>query len=408
MKSLIIKYISDKLSIPVERKLFHKFSTWVGIISVALGSLAILVSLSILGGFEKMLNENAVKFTSHINVSGFNRRVIPNYQDKILVIKANSPEIKSAYPVLQREGLISSKEFVEGIVIKGINSEFENQLKNNIIAGSFEFSNTEAKEIIIGKKLADKLNINLGDDVVIYSIKDYNKSNISYPEINKFKLKAIYETGMSQYDDIIVYLPYLAAANAFKLNPTDATSIEIILHNVKDIIKVQTRIENLIDYPYNLINNFYELHSSIFAWIEIQKEPIPLVLGLISIVAIFNIITILLITIVEKTKSIAILSTLGLDKFSILKIFVFQGLKIGIKGLLIGGTVSLVFSLLQMNFKLIRLQGSVYFLDSLPIEINPMHYIYIIIFTISITVLATITPAYIALKIKPAAAFRFK
>jgi lipoprotein-releasing system permease protein len=373
-----------------------------------LGSLAILVSLAVLGGFEKMLNENAVKFTSHIKIKGFGLRAIPDFEEKIKVLKSNLPEISNAYPILERESLISSKEFVDGIILEGVNDSFKSQVKNNIIKGEFSFSDKNSKEIIIGKKLADKLNVDLGGEVIIYTIKDYSKKDFSFPEVNKFKVKAIYETGMAQYDDLIVYVPYATAGAILKLPENYATSIEIILNDVSKVRSIQDKIETLIDYPYNFTSNFYELHSSIFAWIEIQKEPIPLVLGLISIVAIFNIITILLITIVEKTKSIAILRTLGLGRRSILQIFMMQGLKIGLKGVIIGSSIAITFSILQLNFKLIKLQGSIYFLDSVPIEINWLHYLLVFIFTLTITIIATITPALIALRIKPAQALRFK
>jgi lipoprotein-releasing system permease protein len=132
------------------------------------------------------------------------------------------------------------------------------------------------------------------------------------------------------------------------------------------------------------------------------------VLGLISIVAVFNILTILLVTVVEKTKTIGILRTLGFRNRDIIYIFIFQGLKIGLIGTVLGSVIALIFSILQANFQLIRLPGEIYFIDALPIDINIVHYLIVIGTALTLSFLATLIPSFIAVRINTINALRFR
>jgi lipoprotein-releasing system permease protein len=145
-----------------------------------------------------------------------------------------------------------------------------------------------------------------------------------------------------------------------------------------------------------------------FAWIELQKEPIPIVLGLISIVAVFNILTILLITVVEKTHSIGILRALGLTNREIISIFIYQGTSIGFFGTLLGCGLALAFSIVQQQYGLIHLPGEIYFMDKLPVAINPIHYVIVIGISVVLSLAATLIPSFIAVKINTIKALRFK
>ena len=230
---------------------------------------------------------------------------------------------------------------------------------------------------------------------------------MSYPDIEKFRLKGIYETGMAQYDDIYVYIPFKKSASFFKMPENRASSIDIMLYDVNEAPAVAKNIEELLGYPY-FCYTVYDLHKAIFTWIEYQKAPIPLVLGLISIVAVLNIITILLITVVEKTHSIGILRAIGMKKSGIISIFVFQGTTIGLIGTLTGCSLGFFLCWLQLHFSIIKLDGSVYFLDTLPIKLSLWHYEIVISISILLSVLATFIPSFIASKISPIRAIRFR
>jgi lipoprotein-releasing system permease protein len=168
-----------------------------------------------------------------------------------------------------------------------------------------------------------------------------------------------------------------------------------------------SKIEDLLGYPF-FCYTVFDLHSSMFAWIELQKAPIPLVLALISIVAVFNIITTLLITVVEKTHSIGIFKALGMKSKDILLIFVFQGVFIGLMGTLTGCSLGFLACLLQKTYGIIKLQGDIYFLDTLPMQISLWHYAVVGSLSIILSFISSFIPASIAVRVNTIKAIRFK
>ncbi len=404
----LIKYISQRLSQSAKRQRFLNFSRMVALLSVMLGSLALLVSLSVLSGFDKALHEKAIRFTSHIKLFAYNREPLPDYKNTIENMKFKFPEIKAVAPVIEREGLIRSKSYIEGIVIRGIKTELDiTHQRDNIIAGKFDFSNVNAKEIILGKRLADKLSINVGDSIIIYAMREKELGSMKYPDISRFKVRGIYETGMAKYDDMIIYIPFGRAASIFRVPEGATLAYDIMLKDVSMVKPILKALEQELGFPYYGLTVF-DIHGSMFAWIELQKEPIPIVLGLISIVAVFNILTILLVTVVEKTKTIGILRTLGLRNRDIISLFILQGTKIGLYGTLIGSAIALLFCILQSQFHLIHLPGEIYFVDSLPVDINLLHYLIVIGTAVLLSFFATLIPSFIAVRVNTIAALRFR
>lgn len=408
MNFSLIRYIASEISRSRTNSRFLNFARLVAVISVALGTMALIISLSVLGGFDKMLRDNAVKFTSHISVTTFNRKPIAKYEGTIDSLKRDFKSITAVAPIISREGLISSKDFIEGIMIRGYSSKYDiTNLKANIKQGNFGFSADDAKEIVIGRRLADKLNVGIGTSIVLYAMTETQMATMSFPDINKFKIVGIYETSMAKYDDIAVFIPFRTASRIFRLPENTATGLEILLDDIEKA-KTQTDIiQTYLGYPFFCLSVF-DTHSSIFAWIDLQKKPIPIVLGLISIVAIFNIITILLITVVEKTYSIGILRALGMPRKNIVLLFIIQGTALGIAGTFAGSFISLALCLAQDWFHIVRLQGNIYFLDTLPILISPWHYLMIGLVSIFLSFISTLIPALIATKINPIKAIRYK
>jgi lipoprotein-releasing system permease protein len=212
---------------------------------------------------------------------------------------------------------------------------------------------------------------------------------------------------MQLYDDILLFIPFEKAAEFFEMPSNNVTSYEIMLSDKSRIAELALEIEDFLGYPHYALT-VYDLHRSIFLWIELQQEPIPIVLGLITIVAVLNIITTLLITVVEKTHTIGILRTLGLSRRKVLGIFLYRGFKIGLTGTIIGSTIGYGFCIIQQKYEIIKLQGDIYFLDALPVHFDVLHLLLIASLTLVFSVLASMFPALAALKITPLKAIRFK
>jgi lipoprotein-releasing system permease protein len=304
--------------------------------------------------------------------------------------------------------LIRSSSYIDGAVLRGIeNSSKPSGIVDKIVEGKFDFDSNTSKEIVIGRDLAKKLNVSVGNKVMLIVMsKDSAIRNFS-PDIEEFNVKGVYHTGMTLYDETVVFMPSGTATEFFHQMPGSASYLEIMLDDINKSPVISKAIMDDFGYPY-YATTIFERHAAMFAWIDLQKEPIPIVLGLITIVAVFNIITILLITIVEKTHSVGILRALGMPSGQLLKIFVIQGLILGVIGTIIGCLLGFSFFYIQDVYKLIHLKGEIYYLDTLPVAFSAWHYVIVGGFSILLSFLASIVPASISLRISPIKAIRFK
>ncbi len=404
-----INFLSKRFSEPEKRKLFFGFTRMVALLSVMIGSIALIISLSILEGFDLKLRDSAYRFTSHIHIKSFADAPYDNLEESLSKIRSEFDYVLDVKPTLQKEGLIRAGKNLEGIVINGFdfNQDITN-FQSFIRKGSNAFSDPSAKEIIIGRDLADVLDVDLGDQIIMYALLTNNSNgNIPDSKIRKLTVVSIYETGMTKYDKTMVYVPFDMLQQVVGFEKDQCTGFDVTLKDVKKAPIHAIDMERKLGYPFYCLS-VQQIHRSLFAWIELQKEPIPIVLGLISIVAVLNIITMLLITVVEKTKNIGILRALGMPARKILGIFILQGLRISFIGTCLGLLVSYLFSILQQSYSLITLDGEIYFLDSMPIEIIPEYYIIVFLVSISLGFLSTLIPATIALKITPLQAIKYK
>lgn len=399
----VIKFVVRKYSSVESRKGFIGFVWWAAVISIALGVIALTISVSVLDGFQKAIQENAIRFTAHIKVMTFTRKPILNIDEELKKIIAVDG-VESAFPSITKEVLIRTKSAVDGITLQNLhkgNIESLRKIELNTRKNLYE-----CKGIIVGKMLADRLSLKLGDTVLLMSISVAD--SLALPKVNFVRtiVEGMFESGMGKYDDLFAYtnIDIFQEFNSKEKNV--ANSIDVYVKNIKQIDTIAKRIENALWYPFYCFT-FYDLHSSIFAWIELQKEPIPIVLSLITLVAIFNVVTFLLVNVVEKTKSIGIFSTLGLSSKEISFIFLFLGMKIALLGLIFGVMFSLVFALLQVNFGIIHLDSKIYYFSVLPISISFSKYFLVIVFTLLLTFLSSLIPALIASRIKPVKAIRF-
>lgn len=386
---------------------FVNFAWWSSLVSIVLGVVALVVSLAILDGFDSMLRENAIRFTSHIKLLTFNRSPIRNAHEIQNELLNNIPQVTRVVPTIEKEVLIKYRNTLDGVLLKAFIS-YDNfpEIEKLVRYGNRKFSSVDANEVILGKMLADKIGADVGDSIVLATARVKSQDGLVFPTYEKFKIIGFYESGMAKYDGLVVYAPYRSAAKFSGFDSISATSFDIFIKDITKINSIANRIEDVLGYPFFCFT-FYELHSSIFAWIELQKEPIPIVLSLITIVAVFNIVTFLLINIVEKTKSIGILAVLGMKRREIVALFIQYGLKIVALGTSVGFLLAFLFCIIQKEYRIIHLDSKIYYLNALPIDISLLHYLIVAGFTFSIGLASAIIPSVIASKIKPVQALRF-
>lgn len=379
------------------------------IIGIAIGVAVVIIALTVLDGFENVVSEKITSFNSHVKVTGFGSRnlpspsmVIPELQEQF---QDNFTRIQ---PYVSKLTIIKSKKMTEGITLTGIEAGNNSELSGFIQTGSFNLQNDSGlPKIILGKTLSEKLLIKVGDTVTIFSLKnDQSPSLENPPAIEQFYVSGIYESGMSEYDDLNAFVSFSTAQKMFGMG--DLISGYNI--KVKDLSRVKYLAEQLQDflgYPY-YVRTIFQVHQNIFTWIELQKEPIPIILGLIIFVAVFNIVGTLLMIVLERTNSVGILRSLGANRKLIMKTFLLHAMYLILIGVLIGNFLALVLTLLQQKFDIISLPDKIYFVTHVPISIELKNYLLVTTVTIAVSLVASMLPAVIASKIKPISAIRFE
>ena len=401
---VVKKYITHKGD-----KKFISLISLITIIGIALGVSIMIITLSILDGFESTITRKVINFNSHIKITSFGNRDLQSDPNTLEQIKRDLQEhMVSLNPYLSKLAIIRSDTHSEGITLLGIGSNRqETEIGSFITEGSLDsLAGASLPGIALGAKLAEKLFISLGDTITIFSLKnDRIPSPSNPPAILQFKVNAIYKSGMKEYDDIYGYVDLDLMRKLLDLGEV-LSGYNIKLNNITLADSFSNHLQNELRYPY-YVRSIFTLHRNIFTWIELQKKPIPLVLGLIVIVAVFNIVGTLLINVLEKTKEIGILKSLGAKRKQILSVFIYQGIFLGGVGIIIGNLLALILSYIQNNYQIISIPQSVYYLSTIPIEINLFNYVLISFLAIILSLLASLIPSFVASKVKPVSAMRF-
>lgn len=402
MKLTQIKYFIDKIHNTKGSGKIIKFTTYAAFFSVFIGSFALIISLSILDGFEDMLTNTTSKFTSDISVVSMNGIMV--VQDSIDFSNVNN--IKAISPVIEKPIIVRQKNDIDGFVLRGIDYKADiNNFKQNLESDKFNFSSDSANEVIISKNVAKSMNLEVGDNLIFYTI-DVEQKSSPKTKFSRFKIVGFYNTGLGEYDKTILISPLKSVRAFFDIDPAKSTRLEIVVKNKSNLERTSSEIAQIVPFPY-MVKNVFDFQRMALIWIQVQKEPVPLVLGIITLVAVLNVVTMLLILIVEKTNQIGILKILGMKSIDIIKIFVFIGVRISLIASLSGALFAFILSLIQKNYGIIKLDSSVYFLDTVPISINPIHYLIVITNAVLISAIVVTIPSIISSKIKPLKVLRF-
>lgn len=397
------KYISNKQS--------SKFLSLVSIISVigiAIGTAVLIISLTILNGFEEIVAQKIINFNSHIKITAFGNRNLPD-SDVIEseIIQKIGNDFHSSSKFISKLGIIKSRTVSEGVTILGIDTATDNtNIKEYIVDGKYELDAEEYKQIILGKKLSEKINVAVNDRITIFSLRrDELPDADNPPAIEQFIVTGIFESGMAEYDDLNVYISLDNAKELFETQ-NSISGYNIRLNNVNSIDSTANALQDLLGYPY-YVRTVFQVHQNIFTWLDLQKEPIPIILGLIIVVAIFNIVGTMLMIVLERTSSIGVLKAIGFTKKKILQIFFVQGIFLGVLGIAIGCILAFVLSYLQLQFDLITLPGSIYFISTVPISIDLENYLIVAGIGLALSLLASLIPSYIASRMNIISSIRF-
>jgi lipoprotein-releasing system permease protein len=385
---------------------FVSFITYISIVGVALGVAALIIAVSIMNGFEEEIKSKVSGLVSHVQISSFLNNGIADHEYGMKQIKENIEGVTGVSRYVQKEAVIRAKDKIEGIIFKGIDpNEDISNTREKVVEGEFNLSpvDSNVSRLIIGSKLAKSLNIGVGDKVIVFGLRGI-PSPLNQPKIKQFVISGLYQTTLRDYDDIIIYSDMGSTQELFDLG-NNVSGIELKLDDIDRADTVVSQLADLLGYPY-YPKSLFRIYRALFSFVELQQKPVPIILSLIVLVATFNIVSTLLMLVLEKTHSVGVLKSLGASRGDIMKIFIYDGLLIGIIGTIIGIILGVGACMLEMKFHLISLPDF-YYVDKVPILLETHYIILISLITLALCFFATLIPAFLASRLDPVKSLRF-
>ncbi len=384
---------------------------------VALGVMALIVVLSVMSGFEKDLRDKILGTNAHVVLLRFGEGGITDV-DKLLPRITPLPHVAAAAPFTLHQVMLTSRHGVMGAVLRGIDPEREGQvtdLARNMKKGSLDALSRDGEGIILGKSLAASLGISVGDPVNVVSPVGGGVTPLGMaPRVKQFTVVGVFEAGMYEYDAGLAYIPIPAAQTFFRMGKS-VTGVEIKLDDIYQAPQVAGQMQEELRFPF-YTRTWMEMNKNLFSALKLEKTVMFVILVMIVLVAAFGVVSTLTMLVMEKTREIAILKSMGATAAGIMRIFILDGVVIGAVGTLVGLLGGLVVtknldrivSFVERVFGIDAFPGDVYFLDKLPHQINAPDVVVVVIVSLIISFLATLYPSWQASRLNPVDALRYE
>ena len=379
----------------------------VAVASISIGLAILIISFLILGGFQNVIADKVFSFTGHFQVQRFSAG---NILDETPASKNSQfyqeyrhhGFIAHVQEYANKPGLLKGDEEVEGVILKGVGPSFDTlAFANSMKSGRFiSFSEEGASnEILLSSTIANKLLLDVGDRVTMYFVQEP-------PRFRRFDIVGIYETFLEDFDERIIVGDIQTIRNLNGWSSDKVGGFEVFLTNPDKIDEYEEELYDLVDYDLNVIK-VTDRYIQIFDWLLLLNNNVYVFLVLILFVAAFNMVAILFILIMERTQMIGILKGLGGRNGLIRRIFVWNGIRIIGRGMLIGNILGLGFGFIQERFRLITLDPENYYMDIVPIHWDWTAIIGINILILSVTIAVLFLPAMVISNVKPIKAIKF-
>ncbi|MGJ4931424.1 lipoprotein-releasing ABC transporter permease subunit [Bradyrhizobium sp. HKCCYLS2038] len=383
-------------------------------LGIMLGVATLIIVMAVMNGFRKELLDKILGLNGHLLVQPLESPLTDwkDVSDRIAQVQG----IRLAAPVVDGQGLGSSPFNASGVFIRGIRSQDLVNLTSiakNIKQGTLEGFD-DGQGVAIGRRLADQLSLHAGDSITLVAPKGAVTPMGTTPRIKPYKVAAVFEIGMSEYDSSFVFMP-LAEAQAYFNRNNDVTAIEIFTSNPDKVEQFRKLVTEAAGRPIFLVD-WRQRNSTFFNALQVERNVMFLILTLIVLVAALNIVSGLIMLVKDKGQDIAVLRTMGASQGAVMRIFLITGASIGVVGTLTGFIVGL---LICLNIETIRLflswltntdlfDPTLYFLSKLPAEIDPGETSAVVIMALTLSFLATLYPSWRAARLDPVEALRYE
>lgn len=382
-------------------------------LGIALGVATLILVMSVMNGFREELVSRVIGFNGHLLISERGKlRNIASVQQEVNTLKG----VVYSAPLVQKQVLVTSEKEVCGAVVQGLTQEVLAKrplISENLVSGSMEnFAETQ-KTIMVGAGLARKLSVGVGDVLKLTTPQMTRTAFGSFPKTKFFKVAAVFNSGMYEYDQNFLFISLQASQSLFTLGE-DVSALEVFVQDPENLNSVKSLIHQR--FPSYYVHDWQQVNEKFFSTLEVQKNIMFLILMLIVLVAAFNIISCLMMLVKDKTKDIAILQAVGVQRSVILRIFMYVGSCIGIVGALVGTTIGLLLSYRLDNIRLFletisgckMFREEIYFLAHLPSKVQFSQAMLVCGIAIFLSMIATWYPAKKAARLDPVEGLRYE
>jgi lipoprotein-releasing system permease protein len=386
----------------------------IAIVAIAMGLAVMIIAVSVLTGFKQQIRDKIVGFGSNIQIANFDSNYsletvpISDKQDFIPRIK-QIKGISHVQVFATKAGIIKTADAIQGVVLKGVGSDFDwNFFRSSIVEGSvFNVTDTgRTNEVIISKKISDMLRLKTGDSFAMYFVQDP-------PRSRKFTISGIYETSLEEFDKMYVFcdIGHIRRLNGW--DDDQVSGFEIFIDDFDRLDQMYMAVRDAIGYrlveneSQFRVTNIRMRYPQIFDWLNFQDMNVLIIIILMLLVAGFNMISGILILILEKTNLIGILKALGAENKTIRKVFLYQAAYLIAKGLLWGNAIGIGLAMIQLKTGLITLDPASYYIKTVPVNLQLSHILLLNAGTMAAIIMMLIIPSQLVSRITPVKAIRY-
>jgi len=386
----------------------------IAIIGIAMGLAVMIIAVSVLTGFKQQIRDKIVGFGSNIQIlnfdSNYSLETTPVSDTQAFIVKIKQiPGIKHIQVFATKAGIIKTDDAIQGVVLKGVGTDFNwNFFKSNMVDGSvFTVTDTvRTNEVIISKKISDMLRLKTGDSFAMYFVQDP-------PRSRKFTISGIYETNLEEFDKMYVYcdIGHIKRLNGWE--DDQVSGFEIFIDDFDRLDEMHMAVRDAIGYSILenetkfKVTNIRIRYPQIFDWLNFQDMNVIIIITLMLLVAGFNMISGLLILILEKTNMIGIFKALGSENTTIRKVFLYQAAYLIAKGLFWGNIIGIGLALIQLKTGLVTLDPTSYYIKTVPVNLELSHILLLNAGTMAAIILMLLVPSQLISRITPVKAIKY-